>query len=107
TYYYDRALSLALNGKLNEALDSYQKIEKKFGLDDRLFVSRKDIYMKRGNAKKAIAEAKAFRAFKPNTSASYLMLANVYLDLKKPEDALSVLDEAEKRFPDDAFILLT
>jgi len=107
SFYYDKALTLSLSGKINEALNLYQRIEKKFGKEDRLFIARKDIYMHQNNSKKAISEAKAFLSFKPNESNPHLVLANIYLDLKKPNEALKVLDAAEKQFSKEGYIPLT
>src|SRR5690606_28157387 len=56
TYYFDKALTLTLQGNYTEALDLYDKIEKKFGLEERLFIARKDIYLQQNNPKKAISE---------------------------------------------------
>jgi len=107
SYYYDKALALSLKGEIQEALALYSQTEKKFGLEDRLFIARKDIYMHQKDYKKAISEAKSYISFKPNESTPYLMLANVYLDIKKPKDALKVLNSAESKFPKEPFISLT
>lgn len=107
SYYYDKALTLTLQDKVAEALDLYSQIEKKFGLEDRLFIARKDIYIHQNNPKKAISEAKAFISFKPEDSHPYLLLANVYLDLKKPKDALKVLNGLEEKFPAEPYVFLT
>lgn len=106
-FYYDKAFTLSLAEKFKAALDLYNQIEKKFGVDDRLFAARKDIYMRQDNTKKAIAEAKAYLAFKPEESNPYLMMANLYLDIGEPKDALKILDKAESKFPNEAYIPLT
>src|SRR5690606_13885656 len=106
-FYYDKAFTLSLAEKFEAALDLYNQIEKKFGVDDRLFAARKDIYMRQDNTKKAIAEAKAYLAFKPEESNPYLMMANLYLDIGEPKDALKILDKAESKFPNEAYIPLT
>src|SRR5690554_5514502 len=51
-FYYDKAFTLSLAENFDASLDLYKQIEKKFGLDDRLFMVRKDIYMRQDNKKK-------------------------------------------------------
>src|SRR3546814_3394731 len=70
-------------------------------------MARKDIYMRQDNTKKAIAEAKAYLAYKPEDSNPYLMMANLYLDIGEPKEALKILNKGEKKFPNDAYIPLT
>jgi len=106
-FYYDKAFALSLAENFDASLDLYKQIEKKFGLDDQLFIARKDIYMHQNNTKKAIAEAKAYLAYKPEESDPYLMMGNLYLDLEEPKEALKILDKAERKFPDEAYIALT
>lgn len=106
-FYYDKAFALSLAENFDASLDLYKQIEKKFGVNDQLFMARKDIYMRQNNTKKAIAEAKAYLAYKPADSNPYLMMANLYLDIGKPKDALKVLNKAESKFPNEAYIPLT
>lgn len=107
TYYYDKALTLTLKEKREEALALYSKIEDKFGVEDRLFIARTEIYLQQNDAKKAVSEAKAFIDFKPGESTPYLFLANTYLNLEKPKDALKLLNEVESKFPNEPYIPLT
>lgn len=106
-FYYDKAFALSLAEDFKGSLDLYQQIEKKFGIDDRLFMTRKDIYMRQKDSKKALAEGKAYLAYKPESSSPSLMMANLYLDLGEPKKALKVLDRAERKFPNEAYIPLT
>ncbi len=106
-FYYDKAFALSLAENFDASLDLYKQIEKKFGVDDRLFMARKDIYMRQDNKKKAIAEAKAYLAYKPEESNPYLMMANLYLDIGEPKEALKILNKGEKKFPNEAYIPLT
>lgn len=106
-FYYDKAFAMSLAENFDASLDLYKQIEKKFGVDDRLFMARKDIYMRQDNKKKAIAEAKAYLAYKPEESNPYLMMANLYLDIGEPKEALKILNKGEKKFPNEAYIPLT
>lgn len=106
-FYYDKAFTLSLKKEYAQSLDLYQAIENRFGADDRLFVARKDLFMRQEKHDEAIGIAKDYMAQRPGSSQAPLMLANIYLDLEKPELALEILNEAEKTFSDEAFILLT
>jgi tetratricopeptide (TPR) repeat protein len=107
SFYYDKAFALSLAENFDASLDFYKQIEKRFGVDDRLFMVRKDIYMRQDNKRKAISEAKAYLAYKPEDINPYLMLANLYLDIGEPKEALKVLNKAESKFPNEAYIPLT
>lgn len=107
SYHYDKAFTLSLNGQTEEALQLYQDIEEKFGLSDRLFLARNELYRQQNDRKSALSVAEAFVKSKPDVSHSHLMLANTYLDFEKPKDALKVLQGAETKFPDDPYIPLT
>jgi len=106
-FYYDKAFSLSLKKDYAQAQKMYQTIEKKFGTDDRLFVAQKDLLMRQDKSDEAIEVSKDYIAQRPESSQAPLMLANVYLDLKKPKLALEVLNQAEKKFAEEAFIPLT
>ena len=106
-FYYDKAFSLSLKKEYAQSLKLYQAIEKRFGADDRLFVARKDLFMRQDKPEEAIEVAKAYMVQRPESSQAPLMLANLYLDLEKPELALEILNQAEKEFTDEAFIPLT
>ncbi|MFB5945395.1 tetratricopeptide repeat protein [Albibacterium profundi] len=107
SYYYDKAFTLSLNGQEEGALQLYQSIEDKFGLTDRLFLARNELYRQQKDRKKALSVAKNFVQHKPHTSHSHLMLANTYLDFDKPKDALKTLEGLESEFPNDPYIPLT
>lgn len=107
SYYYDKAFTLSLNGQEEDALQLYQRIEDKFGLTDRLFLARNELYRQQKDRKKALSVAKSFVQHKPHVSHSYLMLANTYLDFDKPKDALKTLEGLESEFPNDPYIPLT
>jgi len=107
SFYYDKALTLTLKEDYKGSLALYDKIESKFGLEDRLFIAKTEIYTQQNDVKKAVSEAKAFINFKPGESTPYLFLANTYLNLKKPKEALKVLNEVEPKFPNEPYIPLT
>ena len=106
-YYYDHAFALFLNNDLDGALKAYNAIEDKFGKDDNIRIARQEVYLKQHNAKKAIDEIATIKEEHPDSTKGYILLANLYLKLEKPKDALKVLDEGHKRLPEDPYISLS
>ncbi|GAA4803678.1 tetratricopeptide repeat protein [Olivibacter ginsenosidimutans] len=106
-YYYDRAYALFLNNKFNESLAAYNAIEQKFGKDDNISIARQEIYLKQNDPKKAITEISAIKDAQPDSTKGYILLANLYLKLDKPKDALKVLDEGHRHIPGDPYISLS
>jgi len=106
-YYYDRAYALFLNNELEQALQAYSSIEQKFGKDDNILVARQEIYLKQKQPKKAIDELSALIEQEPDSTKGYVLLANLYLKLDKPKEALKVLEDGHKRLPGDPYISLS
>ncbi|WP_134089680.1 tetratricopeptide repeat protein [Olivibacter sp. XZL3] len=106
-YFYDRAYALFLNNELLKSLDAYNEIEQKFGKDDNIIIARQEIYLKQKQPKKAVAEVTSIIEDEPDSTKGYLLLANLYLKLNKPKEALKVLDEGHARIPGDPYISLS
>lgn len=106
-YFYDRAYALFLNNELDKSLDAYNEIEQKFGKDDNIIIARQEIYLKQKQPKKAIEEVTSIIEKEPDSTKGYLLLANLYLKLDKPKEAIKVLDEGHARIPGDPYISLS
>lgn len=106
-YFYDRAYALFLNSELDKSLVAYNEIEQKFGKDDNIIIARQEIYLKQKQPKKAIEEVTSIIEKEPDSTKGYLLLANLYLKLDKPKEAIKVLDEGHARIPGDPYISLS
>ncbi len=106
-FYYDRAYSLYLNKKYDEALAVYDSIEQKFGPEDNLLLARQDIWINTKQYDKAIASVRPYIEQHPDQSKGYIMMANVYLQSKEPKKALKILDEGHEKIPGDPYISLS
>ena len=106
-YFYDRAYALFLNNELDKSLQAYHEIEQKFGKDDNIIIARQEIYLKQKQPKKAIEEVTSIIEKEPDSTKGYLLLANLYLKLNKPKEAIKVLDEGHARIPGDPYISLS
>lgn len=105
--YLDKAYTYTLMKDYKHAMNFYKKIEVKFGEEESVYSGRIGIYLKQGKNKQAIKEANNYLQKNKNDSRAYLMLANLYLDLKNPTEALRVLNDAENKFPNEPTIYLT
>ncbi|SEM06557.1 Tetratricopeptide repeat-containing protein [bacterium A37T11] len=105
--YYDKAYALFLTKKYDAALDQYKLIEKNFGSNDTLFMARQQIYLAQNQSEKAIGAMLSRKQKNPKDKRNYLLLADLYLKLKQPKDALDALDSANILFPDDPYVSIS
>lgn len=105
--YLDKAYTYTLNKDYKDAIKFYNTTEKKFGANESVYSGRVAVYLQQGKSKKAIQETNSYLQKNKEQSTAYLMLANLYLNLKDPDNALKVADEAESKFPNDPYIHLT
>lgn len=106
--YLDKAYTYTLMEDYKQALEVYHETESKFGLDENIVSGRINVYLKQGKDRQALKEATHYLDKNKNEdSRAYLMLANLYLDLKNPKEALKTLEEAEQKFQDEPYLYLT
>lgn len=105
--YLDKSYTYTLHKDYKNAIKFYNKTEEKFGGKESIYSGRVAVYLQQGNTKKAIKEANSYLHINRDQSTAYLMLANLYLNLKDSDNALKVADEAESKFPNDPYIHLT
>ncbi len=105
--YYDKAYALFLTKKYDDALHQYKLIEDKFGANDTLFMARQQIYLAQKKPQKAIDAMVARQQGHPNDKRNYLLLADLYMKLKQPKDAMAVLDTANAKFAEDPYVSIS
>ncbi len=106
-YYFDKAYALFLGKNYGEALETYHQIGQRFGENDNTLIGRQQVYLAQGQSKKALDELLQRRAATPDDRRNYLLLADLYMKLDKPKDALAVLDGARRKFKGDPYISLS
>lgn len=97
--YFDRANAYFLSGRMEDAMQGYVEIEKKFGSSEALRQAKQRIEVgKTGvNSEKALNEALK----DTGDVKSYLNLSGILLDKGRPEDALGLLARAKRLEPDN------
>lgn len=107
SFYYDQAYAYFLNNEMEKALQAYDQIEQKFGLEDNVLLARQEIYLKQDEPEKAILEIQSLIEQNPEEAKGYIMMANIHLKRGDPKKALKVLDEGHVHIPGDPYISLS
>jgi tetratricopeptide (TPR) repeat protein len=105
-YYIDKANALSIDKKYDEALATYDELEKITGPTDELLIKRQKIYLMEGKLDKATASLKEAIAANPNQVKYYLMLGEVYNSNNLTDEALSTFQKAEKIAPQNGYVHL-
>lgn len=105
-HYYSEAYIHYVNKDYEAALAVYARAKERIGDTDDCIIGQSEVYMAMGKPEVAIKDLEAFLEQPPQTVRSHMLLAELYTLTQKPRRALSTLDVASERFPDEAVILL-
>lgn len=87
-----------------EALKKIDVLEKQTGTNELINEQRIAIYHQQGDTKKMIAELKTMLENDPQNARYYSMLAQIYMENGKEQDALKMFEKVEETNPDDPYI---
>ncbi|SKB48451.1 Tetratricopeptide repeat-containing protein [Parapedobacter luteus] len=107
SHYQDKAYTLYLDKRYNDALAVWETVAEKFGETDDQYLAKYQIYLAQGNTASAIRELELLVAKKPEESKSYILLAELYTNAGKSKKALALLDRAADLFPNEPLVLLS
>jgi len=105
-YYFDKANAYFLQGRLDEALAVYKKIESITGITDAIIAQRQKIYLKQNKVDLAASELENMITANPGQVKYYLLLAEIYNSNHLNDKALDILTKAEKLAPDNGLVHL-
>lgn len=105
-YYYDKANALFYQGKYDEALAVYKKIEEQTGITDDLLANRQKIYLKQNKIDLAARQLEQMIANDPSQIKYYLFLSQLYSSNNQPDKALKILQDGEKIKPNSGLVHL-
>ena len=105
-YSFDRANSLFMMGKADDALEVYNLLEKKVGLSDQVLQGRQKIYLKKGNISKATADLEQLIKNNPSDVRYYLFLGDLYFSNEMTTEALAIYQKALELDTDNPFTRL-
>ncbi len=95
-YYYNLVISCIYQGKWEEAAETYNLLEKKTGINEELSLAKKRIWLHLKKLDKAVAEIQKLIDLYPRESRYYLMIGDLYMEQKMPDDAKKFYDKAIK-----------
>jgi tetratricopeptide (TPR) repeat protein len=98
-YKFDKANTLFLEKKFDEALALYNELQQSSGLNDAILISKQKIYLKQGNVTAAAGELEEMIKANPTQLRYYLLLSELYNSNQMNDKALAILLKAEKLNP--------
>jgi len=104
---YELAIVYNDNGKYQESIDMYNKIEKLRGVQEELSVAKYKLYIELKKSEKALLELNMLIMAYPDEAEYYGMLADYYMQLNKPDEAFEVYSKILTIEPDNALIRLS
>ncbi len=105
-YTFDRANALVLQNKTDEAIALYNSLEKQIGLTDEILRGRQQIYLKQGNAPKAIQELEKIVANNKSDIKNYIFLGQLYFSNNMSDKAVETYKKAKEINPLNPYISL-
>lgn len=106
-YFFDFAAMLLYTNKLQDAVDVYNLIEDKIGLNEDISIQKQKIYVKLDKVDKAINEAKRLVEAFPMEVRYLAMLGELYDANERKKDAQKVYEQILEIDPDYAYARLT
>ncbi len=91
---------------LNKALNIAKDAIEKFSNNDTLYIYYGELLIRNGgNVDEGVHWIKKALTVNPNNRYAYMDLIQIYLNTGKTEEAFKLINEAESKFPNDAFLL--
>jgi len=96
---FEKAMLLTLMSEYDNALKTYQEIEKELGTTPEISIQKQQIYIRQNNIDKAAAEINKLIALYPDEISYWGILANMYDANNMPDKAISCYQEILKKEP--------
>lgn len=106
-YYYELSNAYLYQNKTNDAIKTYDEIEKLFGSDKDVSLQKIKIYQLTKEYSKAIIEAEKLIAQYPEEFSYYAILGDIYQTLNQPDKAMAVYQKMIAIDPENPYIHLT
>jgi len=105
-YRFDKANTLVVLKKPEEAMKVYQSLEEKIGLTDEIIEGKQRLYISDGNVKSAETDLAKLIAKEPNNINYLIQLGDLYFNNGQKAKALETYNKAKKLDPNNVFINL-
>ncbi len=106
-FYYDYATALLYANKVDDAIKTYDKIEKMIGVSEEIILQKQKIYIQQNKLEKAIAEMQKLIESNPDEARYYGMLAELYQANNMNDKAFEIYNQALKIDADNPYIHLS
>jgi tetratricopeptide (TPR) repeat protein len=106
-YLYMNAALLSSAEKFDQAIEVYNELEKKIGINDQISVEKQQIYQAAGKKKEAQAELQKLIDYNPKEPRYYGLMADYYLSEKDDENALKYYMKILEIEPENGFVLFS
>jgi tetratricopeptide (TPR) repeat protein len=106
-YYYQLAALYLGLGKYDQAIKTYDKIEKRIGITEEISMQKHKIYLHQKEFPKAESELIKLSESLPDDSRYFSILAEFYMSRDKKEKALELYKRILEIDPDNAYIHMT
>src|SRR5205085_5554355 len=95
-YLYDYAYFLVKNADYEKALEVYNRIEKKAGLNEDISLAKKDLWLRLNKPDKAIEEITKLRDAYPDEPSYQAMLVDIYMANGQQEKGMEAIQNLAK-----------
>jgi tetratricopeptide (TPR) repeat protein len=106
-FYYELANAYLFQGKTNDALKTYDKVEERTGVSEEVSLQKLKIYRSLKNYDKAIEEANKLIKAYPKEAKYFGMLGELYQDKGQPDKAFNAYNDLLKIDPNNAYVHLS
>ncbi len=106
-YYFDWAFALIYDNKLDQAIEVYDKLEQKVGVNQEISIQKQRIYSELGKQDKAIEELQKLIAVFPKDPQFHGVLAELYLEAGEQEKALAEYQKIIEMEPNNGLVHLS
>jgi len=105
-YGFKYAATLIYNGKLQDAINVYDKIEDRIGINNELIIEKERLYLRLGKVDKAAEELEKLIAEDPRDIRNYSLLVELYQVNNMPEKAFETIGRMQKINAESPYVYL-
>jgi len=103
-HYQDLALNYIYQGEYKEAIEVYDEIEGRIGINEQISIQKQKLYLLLGKGDKAIEEIESLTEAFPDEVRFLEMLAEMYVTDEKWDEALESYEKILEADPDNPYI---
>jgi len=103
-YLYELASAYLVAGDTKKSIDVYNKLEDILGVNEALSVQKKNLFLILKEPEKAALELENLVIQFPANAKYYAMLAELYIDIGRKDEALKTYQKISSLFPDDPYV---